>query len=53
MEGHGFHRVAGRWLIHVPGSTVKRKPKHMVRKGVKRPPTKRKNVAAELITEGR
>lgn len=53
MEGHGFYRVAGDWLIHVLGSTVKRKPKHMVRKGVKRPPTKRKNVAAGLITEGR
>ena len=52
LEGHGCYRVAGDWLIHVLGSTVKRKPKHMVRKGVKRPPTKRKNVAAGLITEG-
>lgn len=48
MDGHGFYRVAGDWLIHALGSTIKRKPKHMVRKGVKR-----KNVAAELITEGR
>lgn len=53
MEGHGFYRVAGDWLVHALGSAVKRKPKHMVRKGAKRPPTKRKNVAAGLITEGR
>lgn len=53
LEGHGFYRVAGDWLVHALGSAVKRKPKHMVRKGAKRPPTKRKNVAAGLITEGR
>lgn len=58
LEGHGRCRVPegltcwGPALRYSLADVVKRKPKHMVRKGVDRPPTKRKNVAVEL-TEGR